>query len=155
LKIQSALRKRTNLLQTAKTCATEILTLAGNTYLVFGVIHLLSLNTMDEFYEHDMIKYERNTSGFVMLLMFFRFSDYMSLIERFSPFIDHMYNVFTDIFYFFLLLLTVILVFTLNFYLIAQNQIDFDISTPNLKMSVDKTKGIVIDMSYEYVSEMD
>ena len=106
--------------------------------LVFGVIHMLTINSVWGFYQHDVIKSERNFSGFVMLLMFYRFSNYMSLIERFSPFIDHMYNVFTDIAFFFLLLLIVVLVFTFNFYLIAQNQIDFDIEAPTMSMSMDK-----------------
>jgi len=54
-----------------------------------------------------------------MILMFIKASYYMALIERISPFIDHMYNVFTDIFYFFMILLVVVFVFTFNFYLMA------------------------------------
>ena len=132
----------------------EVLTLCGNLYLAFGLIHLLKIKHLKQFYEHDVIKSERNISCFVIILMFYRFSNYMSLIERFSPFIDHMYNVFSDIAYFFLLLLIVVLVFTFNFYLIAQNQVDFDIEYPIMNLTMDKNKGIIMEMGFESDAEL-
>ena len=51
------------------------------------------------------------------------------MVDEISPLIDIIFMVLQDIFWFMFVLLAVMYVLSMCFYLVAQNQIDFDIYT--------------------------
>lgn len=61
-----------------------------------------------------------------ILLMFFKSAYFLSLIDIISPLIDIIFRIFQDITYFLFILSTTVLAFSYSFYLIAQNQVNFD-----------------------------
>lgn len=67
----------------------------------------------------------RQTLVGALLLMFSKMGYFLSLVDRIAPLIDIIIKIFRDIIWFMFVLFLVLISFSLSFYLLAQNQINF------------------------------
>jgi len=65
------------------------------------------------------------------ILVFVKFSYFLSLFDAIAPLIDTIWRVFVDIVYFVVVLLISFVVFGTCFYLVGQNQIQFSGISPS------------------------
>ena len=70
---------------------------------------------------------ERQLSCFAVFLFLQKSFYYMKLVDSIAPFIDIIIQIVIDIKYFMMVFVMAMLALSISFYLLAQNQLDFDI----------------------------
>ena len=73
-----------------------------------------------------LVKGERYSEVLIVLLMTDKLLSFLELNDNTSPLMDIIYQVFTDIGYFIIVFMIVIIACATCFYLFGQNQLDFD-----------------------------
>ena len=74
----------------------------------------------------NITKVQRNMEAICLFMAYTKASYFMSLINATAPLIDNISEVISDIKFFIVVMLIQIVAFASSFFIISQNQIDFD-----------------------------
>ena len=72
----------------------------------------------------------------IVFLFSIRIFYFMALIDEISPLVDIIFKIFSDIKYFMLVFILSVIVFAFSFFLLGQNQLDFDELVPEDKAKI-------------------
>ena len=87
----------------------------------------------------------------IVFLFSIRIFYFMALIDEISPLVDIIFKIFSDIKYFMLVFILTVIVFAFSFFLLGQNQLDFDDLTPNDRAKI--SYGTILG-SLRFIFEM-
>jgi hypothetical protein len=100
--------------------------------VIVQYINQLQLTNAEGFFQQKYKDYMDQTIVlrrwliFGQILLFLKFQQFLQLIDQVAPLIQIIFQIMADILWFMFILILFCIMFTFSFYLLAQNQLDFD-----------------------------